>query len=1481
MFGAAQKSALALSYLFCVCHGRRVRSSSDKVQNSQHLQEMRAAPSSGALVAISHLNRQVDDRGWPNPLKSLLRLLLAIDPALAFNPFGLGAGCTCRKGHHPRINWQETDKKLVTDDLKLEIMRLIEEDEAFRSRETRQQAPASVFRVEAEYNPSGDQPTAIKQLVERLRAGSKFQVLRGATGTGKTFVIAHAIAQLNKPALVLCHNKVLAAQLVRELKGYLPDAAVELFVSYYNYYRPEAYLPAADKYLQKQSSINSELDAMRHRATKALFERRDVVVVASVSCIYGIGLPKKYLEACIEIFRGDRCDLEELVGELKDNLYTEQALLVANDEPKKTNSTTELSERGTYMVRQHAEYTEVFVWPPSEVRPLCVIIVNGYVVAILRAPSSAAETSSSGEGSHIVAELGESAAASGEADGGEQPSEPEHLDEIRIYPARHHVSSREELEEICDNIVRECEERIHELLAMGKQKEADRLRERVANDVTLIRQTGTCPGVENYSRHFAGRQPGAPPDTLLDYFSLPERGGSGDSTVDLKDWLLIADESHVSLPQLQAMYAGDRKRKNTLVEYGFRLPSALDNRPLKAPEFWKQVPQGIFVSATPGTFELDRSARTSIGPPAEMAGQELLSSGGNVVEMTIRPTYVLDPVVEVRSTQGQLQSLLGAIRNVSSKGQKALVVAISRRDAEDLARWLTENGVNATYMHCELTTPQRTDVLRALQRDKLEVVVGVNLLREGLDLPEVSLVAIMNADKEGFLRNDCSLIQAIGRAARNVDGHAILFADRVTPAMQRCIRETARRREMQQRFNEANGVSPRSTQGREVRSLFDITREQLGVDEIQGSVAWSRKGYNITRGNSAGNAGSIAEASTGARKRVTPSPTYSAKTLLRDGETLDEVMPHVAGLRDMVSMLPRAPGVYYWKTGPHKGDKVLYVGKAKNLRQRTSSYLRGNTLAEGSRRIFKMIANARHIEVELAENEHAALLLEARRIKELRPIYNVLLRDDSFYPYICVDRSVSPPDVGKAWRLSEHEPGKRYYGPYTNSRELQGILDNIQELFGLRQQRFEVRYGDGDLLAYEQSISDCEEMLAGRGQDLAQHRSITSAAQQNAFDSLQDRLGRRRELSFVGGDPAAPARDVAAAVMSRELAPSEPLRAAVHILQLRGDKILNKFTYIEDIEDEQEDMDEDAQEELLRRCLEQHYMRCTPEQIPDTVITQPALTLLSKRSLRDVLQHQRCHKEPLACDSNAGVTGSIQQGKITVREPRRSNRKGAVEERRVAGLAAANAEAELQRFLDSETQRLEALDDLQRALRLQRTPRRIEAYDISHLGGEQTVASRIVFRNGKPAKHLYRKYHIRSLEEGEIDDFKSMHEVIGRRFRAGTALASLTADEDDALPDVVLVDGGKGQLSAALQALRSVGIAPYSSANSDMARDGHLLLCSLAKREEDVFLPDSPDPLNIKKDSPALRLLMSARDESHRFASSFHRQRRAKKLLSR
>lgn len=606
------------------------------------------------------------------------------------------------------------------------------------------------FKLESKFKPTGDQPQAIKKLVKGFKEGKKCQTLLGVTGSGKTFTMANVIEQMQKPTLIISHNKTLAAQLHGEFKEFFPKNAVEYFVSYYDYYQPEAYVPSTDTYIEKDSDINDEIEKLRHSATAALFERRDVVIVASVSCIYGLGSPFDYENQMLSLRPGMEKSRQDILRKLIDIQYTRNDMVL---------------ERGSFRARGDV----IDIFPAGANNPVRIELFGDEIESIKEMNQVTGEIL--GMRSHVA-----------------------------VYPATHYVTSPESLEKAMGTIDRELEERVKWFQDRGKLLEAQRIEQRTRYDMEMLREIGTCKGIENYSRHLNGLPSGTRPYTLIDYF--PE------------DFIIMIDESHVMLPQLRAMYAGDRSRKQSLVDYGFRLPSALDNRPLQFQEWESLVNRIMYVSATPAAYEKE-------------------NSGGITAEQVIRPTGLLDPEIDVRPTENQIDDLIGEINSAVEKGGKTFVTTLTKKMSESLTDYLTGAGIRTRYLHSEIDTLERLEIIRDLRLGEFDVLVGINLLREGLDIPEVQLVAILDADKEGFLRTETSLIQTIGRAARNVDGKVVMYGDRISKAMQASIDETRRRRNIQQKYNEKHGITPKTIE-KSVRAVIEATKLAKGEDRFKG-----------------------------------------------------------------------------------------------------------------------------------------------------------------------------------------------------------------------------------------------------------------------------------------------------------------------------------------------------------------------------------------------------------------------------------------------------------------------------------------------------------------------------------------------------------------------------------------------------------------------------------------------------------------------
>lgn len=708
------------------------------------------------------------------------------------------------------------------------------------------------FKVEAPFTPTGDQPTAIQSLTEGIERGEWAQVLLGATGTGKTFTMAKVIEAVQKPTLIIAHNKTLAAQLCSEFKSFFPNNAVEYFVSYYDFYQPEAYIPSSDTYIEKDASINDEIDKLRHSATMSLFERRDVIIVASVSCIYGLGDPEDYSELVLSLRLGQTKSRDEILSKLVDIQYTRNDMNFI---------------RGTFRVQ--GDTIEIFPAAYSE-RAIRVELFGDEIDRLVEVDALTGE---------VIAER----------------------KHVAVYPASHYVTTKDKMRIAVERIEAELEEQLAKLKAADRLLEAQRLEQRTRYDIEMMQEMGYCSGIENYSRHMSERKAGEAPYTLIDYF--PD------------DFLIMVDESHVTIPQIRAMYNGDRARKESLIEYGFRLPSALDNRPLQFDEFVERINQIVYVSATPGPYEMEVQT--------------------NVAEQIIRPTGLLDPSIEIRPIKGQMDDLLGEIHKRAAKNERVLVTTLTKKMAEDLTEFLKEMGVRVRYLHSDIVTIERAEIIRDLRAGVFDVLVGINLLREGLDMPEVSLVAILDADKEGFLRSDTAMIQTIGRAARNVNGHVIMYADRVTGSMQRAIDETDRRCAVQEAYNIEHNITPKSV-SKDVKELIELTKiEEDMVTDGKGLSPKKGKKKSSTTGMDHGHEPYAQDISTPKVADITP------EELFNKIEELDRQMKaaakqlefeKAAKLRDQLGELRQQ-----WSDMHSAGESKLKKPASTKGRRRTSS----------------------------------------------------------------------------------------------------------------------------------------------------------------------------------------------------------------------------------------------------------------------------------------------------------------------------------------------------------------------------------------------------------------------------------------------------------------------------------------------------------------------------------------------------------------
>jgi len=1262
---------------------------------------------------------------------------------------------------------------------------------------SKQHASPSLFEVTSPYHPTGDQPKAIDRLVQQVQRGDKYSVLNGITGTGKTFVMANILARLgNRPALILCHNKTLAAQLARELRSLLKKNQVHLFVSYYNHYVPESYNEKVGKFTAKRSSISDELNALRHMATRALVEHSDTVIVASISCIYGLGLPSSYLDAVFtwRISESDLYSEDEIIAMLQGGMYTCTSDAIDGSSSPSKNVTD--VEQGEYHVSQSTMGFSVVVYPPTEPSPIKVSFDVCEKEDIYNDVNDCRYKISS-------------IAAISQTDHRETSTK----ESITIFPARHHAlgSSKQRFDESLSRIQEELVERVRELKKNSKLVEADRLSQRVSQDLMLLRETGNCNGVENYSRHLALREEGVAPETLLDYF------GS-------QNFLLFVDESHVSLPQLAAMYRGDRARKKMLVKHGYRLPSALDNRPLKEDEFWNRVSQTIFVSATPGKKET-----------------KLISSipDNKPVEMVIRPTFVCDPPIDVRPTKNQLDDLVSEIKARIQRKERTLVLTLTKNDAEDLTSFLLSEGISATYIHCGLKTRERSNALQSLQLGEIDCLVGINLLREGLDLPEVSLVAILNADVEGFLRSETALLQTIGRAARNQNGRAILYADRVTDSMKKCIVSTERRRNLQLAYNERNCKKVKTTKGSSFAPIFDLLSDQIeketNLDDQSASIL------------------------------VTAKPGRERYTINTGGSAHDINLDRV----------PKKPGVYFWKDGE---SNILYIGKAKQLRNRVLSYVRPG--AKHGSRIKAMLAKSQILDFVITPTERDALLLEANLISHHKPPYNVLLKNDESYPYICASIGDEFPEFRIVPRRQATGEGDkyRYFGPYPHYRDITAILEGIEDTYGLRSLRFNARFGEVKKETYRARFNQA-------------FREVFEASEKSHKLPLFDIRSKGEEASIIFDSDCNKSRDVVVVVESKE----KSNEAIVLVLQLRHGLVIGQFCYSFEL-DQDFDKKRNFAEAIEAILIERHYpsgeasQRAEYSFFPEEVLVQYPVSNL--KDIKDAIRSSRDE-----------VESNRKGSKISVRRPALNGPRGKADTR-VLDFALQNAEqvarerglASIDYTLPTSIDGTAAVE-LASLLSLEKAPEKIECFDISHLQGEAAVGSRVVFVNGRPQPHLYRRFNVKTVEDTR-DDYANLEEVLSRRFRRARSSSGLVEKDDPwSVPDIVVIDGGKGQLTAALKGMAKAHFFPSNvqsivSGSDEFIFEEEISACdvrttaspvfvpviALAKREEEIFQPGSEHSLNEEKDSPALLLLRALRDESHRFAVSSHKKRRSKRI---
>jgi len=1287
--------------------------------------------------------------------------------------------------------------------------------------------------VRAPFAPSGDQPTAIEACTKMLKDEQRrFVCLRGATGTGKTFVVANVLAELERPTLVVVPNKTLAAQVARELRAYLGEThRVELFVSHFSVYIPESF--SNNRYTEKRSAIDSDLDALRHRATRALVEPgKTPVVVASVSCLYGLGLPTDYVDAALTIEVGasaSKYGIEGVEDKLRDDLLYERVMPYMDLERGQFKRSAAPDDENCFNVQ---------IWPP-------------YL-------ESALDIRVRGDDGTIV---------SCESQGGRP------VETLTIWPRVHYITPAERLKRALVSIKDELDEQCKTLRTKGCAIEADRLEQRTNADLALLRELGWCPGAEHYSRHLRGAKPEEPPVTLLDYFSYSADGGSEAR----RDWLLVADESHVMLPQLRAMHGGDKSRKTALVGAGYRLPSALDNRPLMGEEFWQRVPQALLVSATPGDVET-----------GWVGGKD----SDSMVDMVVRPSGVLDPPVHVIGKENQLEVLAQRVSERALLGERSLVCVLTKADTEDLAMYLNAHGVRADWVHSELTAPQRAAKLSKLQKGELDCIVGAQLLREGLDLPSVSLVAILDADIPGFMRSARSLMQMMGRAARNKNGECILFADSTTAAMKEAMAEVDRRRVKQHEYNVANNMVPKTAtlgSSTSTLSLFEVMADEIESEKekwaVEQSVALTSDRADVDTEAVEKALQSWRKRREGGRVRPGPKPSDALKLAaeLEEGEKLraENVLDaygidasHVERLRGLSRDMPAKTGVYRWLD---EAGNVLYVGKAKNLRSRTSHYL-APALIQSSPRHRKLLASARMLDSVLTPGGEAdALALEARLIQRERPALNILLKDapkpESARIVLTSKNGVGQIFVAKFQdeAQSEASRGARVWTLPTReaANRMMGVLERALDLRGVS---FRSRFGETAAVAQWQFVSEVaslvldakyEEaiaMLEGRG-DIPAALEIRVSAQEEA----ERGQGSRGSLAaLLQADSVAKHwnMDVIAAASSGAGV------CAVKIIKVREGVIVDVLgTSIEVPNASADDDIADATlAEAAQIVAEQMYTGEFVER-PDLVYIPHAVA--EPLNLRSALK-------------TLGVGAKSAKGKVL--------HHGAAKEgtllEALATMALENADESARM---TATKSIAAVH-LRDTIGLSEIPHSIEGVDVSHLAGTNAVCSFVRFEGGSAMPLKHKRYQL-SDEVTPSDDYGGIAESIGAR------LASKSA-----LPDVFLIDGGVGQLTAAAAALEAHGVVisnmidddsdaststtvtPYPNSNRPQRT---VALAALAKGrssgEEALWIPTRSTSgahavagvkVSVASKDQSLKLLRAVRDSAHAVALGAHRTRR-------